>query len=221
MSTSAQQVLPLTTAVERRFYPRILPLTPIFVTVGENDSEESLLLNVSENGLLVSTPTGLKSNSAARLSLPLNGLPKPVQVTVRVLWASEEGNLAGIQLLNLSRHDRQQIRKWGTRESANSWQPERDHPSLVVPPSNASSETAPATSSFTDGTPVRTTRDIVPVPLARSFLIRLDGNLELHTKSRGSNAPRTIWLRLARLYGLCKTAAPFSTMEMRAFALGV
>ena len=133
MSTSAQQVLPLTTAVERRFYPRILPLTPIFVTVGENDSEESLLLNVSENGLLVSTPTGLKSNSAARLSLPLNGLPKPVQVTVRVLWASKEGNLAGIQLLNLSRHDRQQIRKWGTRESANSWQPERDHPSLVVP----------------------------------------------------------------------------------------
>lgn len=172
MSTSAQQVLPLTTAVERRFYPRIVPQTAIFVAFGENDSEQSLLLNVSENGLLVSTPSGLRSNSVARLSLPLNGLPKPVQITVRVLWASEEGNLAGIQLLNLSEHDRQQIRKWGTRESASSWQPERDHDSLVVPPSNASSETAPATSSFTEGPPARTTRDIVAVPLAPPPLVR-------------------------------------------------
>jgi hypothetical protein len=172
MSTSAQQVLPLTTAVERRFYPRIVPQTAIFVAFGENDSEQSLLLNVSENGLLVSTPTGLRSNSVAGLSLPLNGLPKPVQVAVRVLWASEDGNLAGIQLLNLSEHDRQQIRKWATRESASSWQPERDHPSLVVPPSNASSETAPATSSFTEGPPARTTRDIVPVTLAPPSIVR-------------------------------------------------
>jgi hypothetical protein len=172
MSPSAQQVLPLITSVERRFYPRIVPQTPIFVGLDENDSEESLLLNVSENGLLVSTPFALRSNSVARLSLPLNGLPKPVQVTVRVLWASEEGNLAGIQLLDLSEHDRQQIRKWGTRESANSWQPELDHPPLVVPPSNASSETAPAPTSFAESAPVRTARDIVPLPLAPPPIVR-------------------------------------------------
>jgi hypothetical protein len=172
MSPSAQQVLPLITSVERRFYPRIVPQTPIFVGFDENDSEESLLLNVSENGLLVSTPNSLRSNSVVRLSISLNGLPKSIQVTVRVLWASEEGNLAGIQLLDLSEHDRQQIRKWGTRESANSWQPELDHPPLVVPPSNASSETAPAPTSFAESAPVRTARDIVPLPLAPPPIVR-------------------------------------------------
>ena len=164
MSTSVQQVPPFFTPVERRFYPRIVPQSPIFVAFNENDSEESLLLNVSENGLLVSTPSGLRSNSVVRLSLPLNGLPKPVQVAVRVLWASEEGNLAGIQLLNLSEHDRQQIRKWGTRESVNSWQPERDHPSI------APYETAPATFSLTEGLPPGTTGDLValaPSPIVR------------------------------------------------------
>jgi hypothetical protein len=172
MSTSAHQVLPLATTVERRFYPRIVPQTPIFVAFHENDSEESLLLNVSENGLLVSTPTGLRSNSVARLSLRLNGLPKPVQVTVRILWSSGQGNLAGIQLLDLSEHDRQQIRKWGTRESAKSWQPERDHPSLVIASSKESLEASRATSSFAEGAPVETTRDIVPVPFSPPHLVR-------------------------------------------------
>jgi PilZ domain/Gram-negative bacterial TonB protein C-terminal len=170
MSTSAQQVSSSTTAVERRFYPRIVPQAPIFVAFNESDFEESLLLNVSENGLLVSTPTGLTSNSVARLCLPLNGLPKPVQVTVRVLWASEAANLAGIQLLDLSEHDRQQIRKWGARESAKSWQP--NHLSLVVPPSKASFETARATLPLAGGTRVRITRDPVPVPLAPPPVVR-------------------------------------------------
>jgi hypothetical protein len=166
MSTSAQQVPPLVTTVERRFYPRIVPQTPIFVAFNENDSEESLLLNVSENGLLVSTPGSLTSNFVARLSLRFNGLPKPVQVTVRVLWASEAANMAGIQLLDLSEHDRQQIRKWGARESANSWQPEQDHPSLVVPHSKVLSETAREALSFAAGPPVRTAREVIPEPLA-------------------------------------------------------
>jgi Gram-negative bacterial TonB protein C-terminal/PilZ domain len=168
MSTPAQQIPTLTTAVERRFYPRIVPQAPIFVAF--NECEESLLLNIGENGLLVSTPTGLTSNFVARLSLSLNGLPKPVQVTARVLWTSAAGNLAGIQLLDLNEHDRHQIRKWGARESAQSWQPEPEHPSLVVAPSTASSETARTTFSFAEGAPVKTTRDIVP--LAPPLIVR-------------------------------------------------
>jgi hypothetical protein len=164
MSTSAHQVPLSTTIVERRFYPRIVPQAPIFVAFNENESQGSLLLNVSENGLLLSTPTDLTANFVARLSLPLNGLPKPVQVTARVLWTSESGNLAGIQLLDLSEHDRRQIRKWGARESAKSSPLEPDHPFLlVVPPSKASSDNACATFPCKRGTPVNTTLDIVPL----------------------------------------------------------
>ncbi len=142
MSTQAQQVPPLTATPERRFYPRIAPKAPIFVAFHQTKSEELLLLNVSENGLLVSTPICLTSNFVARLSLPLKGLPKPVQVTVRVVWASEDRNLSGIQLLDLSEHDRQQIRKWGALESASALHSQPDGTLLVAPPVPASSESA-------------------------------------------------------------------------------
>jgi hypothetical protein len=156
MSTPAQQAPLLTTTLERRFYPRIVPQTPIFFAFRENESEVSLLLNVSENGLLVSTPTGLPCNFVARLSVPLKGLPKPVQVIGRVAWASEASKLAGIQLLDLSEHDRQQIRKWGASESTQSWQPKLDRPQPVAPPSTSSPEKPHATSQFPEDAPFGT-----------------------------------------------------------------
>jgi hypothetical protein len=159
MSTPAEQA-PLLT-LERRFYPRIVPQTPIFLALGENEAQASLLVNVSENGLLVSTPTALPCNFVARLSVPLNGLPKPVQVIGRVAWSCEARKLAGIQLLDLSEHDRQQIRKWGARESTESQQPKLDRPQLVTPPSASSPETPRAASQFAEDAPFSTPRDTV------------------------------------------------------------
>jgi hypothetical protein len=170
MSTSAQQVPSLTATVERRFYPRIVPQAPIFVAFNENESEASLLLNVSENGLLLSTPAQLTCNFVARLSLSLNGLPKPVHVTVRVLWTSEAGNMAGIQLLDLHEHDRQQIRKWGAREFAQSMQPETDQRLLVAPPSTCSSETDHTTTAFTEDAPLSASGE--NVALAPTLIVR-------------------------------------------------
>jgi hypothetical protein len=161
MSTPVQQAPLFTTTLERRFYPRIIPQTPSFLAFRENESEASLLLNVSENGLLVSTPGGLPCNFVARLSVPLHGLPKPVQVIGRVAWSSEARKLAGIQLLDLSEHDRQQIRKWGARESTPSWQPTLDPPEPVTLRSTSSSETPHATSQFPEDAPFSTPRSIV------------------------------------------------------------
>jgi hypothetical protein len=154
MSTSAQQIPPVTSTIERRFYPRIVPQAPIFVASSENVLEESLLLNVSENGLLVSTPADLACNFVASLSIRLHGLPKPVQVAARVVWVSEANKLAGIQLLTLSEFDRQQIRKWSARESATSLPSEPEQPLLVVPPSASSSEADHATAGFTEDAPL-------------------------------------------------------------------
>ncbi|HKN75763.1 MAG TPA: PilZ domain-containing protein [Candidatus Acidoferrum sp.] len=168
MSTSVQQVPLSTTIVERRFYPRIVPQAPLFVAF--NECEESLLLNVSENGLLVSTPTGLTPNFVARLSLLLKDLPKPVQVTVRVLWTSEAGNLAGIQLLDLSEHDRQQIRKWGAREAARSSYSNSSDPLLIVPSSPAPDESARAARALAEDAPHCAPPDFVP--LAPPLIVR-------------------------------------------------
>jgi Gram-negative bacterial TonB protein C-terminal/PilZ domain len=144
MSASAQQLEVLSTTIERRFYPRIAPHAPIFLALGE--SKECLLINVGENGLLVSTPGEIRRNFVARISIALNGLPRPVWVNARVVWTSEGKKLAGIQLLDLSDHDREQIRKWGEQESRLSWQPEAKHHLAAGAPFLTSSETTRAMS---------------------------------------------------------------------------
>jgi hypothetical protein len=122
MSTSAEQKALLNVPVERRFYPRIAPSAPI--NIGSAEKNQGALLNVSENGLLVSTPIALKLNFVSRISVPLNGLPNAIQVYARVIWTNESTKRAGIQMLDLSEYGREQIRKWGARESAQSSQQE-------------------------------------------------------------------------------------------------
>jgi len=196
MSTPAQQVPPLAGTPERRFYPRIVPQTPIFFAFSEIESEASLLLNVSENGLLVSTPKDLPCNSVARLSVPLNGLPKPVEVIARVAWASEARKLAGIQFLDLSEHHRQQIRKWGARESTHSCQPKLDRPQLVA--SFPSSSEAPhSTSQFPEDVSFNTPRDLVA--LAAPLIVR--------TRPASTSARRA--MRAALVATICLATAVF------------
>jgi Gram-negative bacterial TonB protein C-terminal/PilZ domain len=144
---------PRNSEMERRFYPRVVPPGPIYLSLDEGN--DCLLLNASENGLLLSTPVALQCNSVARLAMPLTGLPKPLVVTVRVVWSSDGKKLAGLQLMEISDHDRQQIRKWQTYASRASLHPEaqRDvqqpqNPAQLATkrfPENATS--APATTS--------------------------------------------------------------------------
>jgi hypothetical protein len=118
MSTSTDHLTALDSPSERRFYPRSTPSRPIYIAFGGNNL--CMLLNLSENGFLISTPAGLDRNSVYRVSIRLNGVPKPIEVPVRTIWITESRERAGIQMLDLSDHDREQIRKWqaleGTRE---------------------------------------------------------------------------------------------------------
>ncbi len=67
MSTSTEYMDGLNASVERRFYPRVAPPTPIYVAFGSNNL--GVLHNVSENGLQVKTPGGLPLNSVFRVFL--------------------------------------------------------------------------------------------------------------------------------------------------------
>ncbi len=96
--------------IERRFYPRVTPSAPIYVAFGSNNL--GTLLNVSENGFSVGTPNPLDLNSVYRVFLSLDGLPHAITVSVRTVWTAQPQNSSGIQLLDLSEQDREQIRKW-------------------------------------------------------------------------------------------------------------
>jgi len=110
MSTSTEYVAGLNTPVERRFYPRVTPSTPIYVGFGPNNL--GTLLNVSENGLHVATPAPLDVNSVYRVFLSLNGAASAITVSVRTIWTDKSHNSSGIQLLDLSEQSREQIRNW-------------------------------------------------------------------------------------------------------------
>jgi hypothetical protein len=195
LSTIAQSLSDLPATIDRRFYPRIVPFAPVYITF--DDANACLLMNVSENGLLLSTPTELLCNYVARIALSLNGLPKPVQVNVRVVWASETRKLAGIQLLDLSDHDREQIRKWGAYASTPSLhhevqrEPQRETNQLRVvsspfpmrsekpepaPTAKTPLHNPPAVTPSTSGLPAQFTSPFTPlaqwaVPLAVVALV--------------------------------------------------
>ena len=112
MSATLQQIpaVPTLLPKERRFYARIVPKTPVRFAI--DDGHDVLMLNMSENGLLIFTPLELTANRVSHVSIPLSGLPDPLQVTVRVVWANKDRKVAGVQLLNLSDYDRERVREW-------------------------------------------------------------------------------------------------------------
>src|SRR5580700_3359901 len=118
MSTSTDHLAGLNVPAERRFYPRVTPSVPIYVAFGSNNL--GTLLNVSENGLQVVTPNRLDLNSVYRVFLPLDGVPGTITVSVRTIWTANSQNSSGIQLLDLSEQDREQIRKWVALQSSRS-----------------------------------------------------------------------------------------------------
>ena len=145
MSTFAEPVATQNAPAERRFYPRIAPSALINMALGQNN--EGMILNVSENGLLVSSPEELHCNFVSRVWIPLNGLRKAIQVHVRVIWTNELQKRAGLQLLDLSEYDREQIRKWQALETlakTKREQPEEQSAPAAVDPFSSYGATVPA-----------------------------------------------------------------------------
>jgi hypothetical protein len=149
MSTSIDPLVVRNTPVERRFYPRITPSVPIYVAFGPNNL--GTLLNVGENGFQVVTPSRLDLNSVYRVFLSLDGISSTITVSVRTIWTADSQNSSGIQLLDLSEHDRQQIRQWvalQTSQNENLFSPKNGEP--VAP---AVELLLPAATEFSAPTP--------------------------------------------------------------------
>jgi hypothetical protein len=142
MSTSTDRLMTLDSAGERRFYPRVAPPQPVYIALGQTNRCQ--LLNLSENGFLLSTPYPLVCNSVFRVSIRLDGLPEPIEVHVRTLWTSPAKDRAGIQLLDLSDHDREQIREWQALERTSAARPGRPTQEM---PDQAMAQPAPVSTN--------------------------------------------------------------------------
>jgi PilZ domain/Gram-negative bacterial TonB protein C-terminal len=140
MSTSTDHLVSQGAPVERRFYPRITPSVPIYVAFGPNNL--GALLNVSENGFQVVTPTRLDLNSVYRVFLSLDGVPSTITVSVRTIWTADSQNSSGIQLLDLSERDRQQIRGWVAVQTS-----QNENLEYWFSPNNVNASVAPAPES--------------------------------------------------------------------------
>jgi len=145
MSSPIDHLVAVNTPVERRFYPRITPSVPIYVAFGPNNL--GTLLNVSENGFQVVTPSRLDLNSVYRVFLSLDGLSSTITVSVRTIWTADSQNSSGIQLLDLSEEDRQHVRDWvavqtSQNESLENWFTPKNTDSLPGIPEPLSAEAA-------------------------------------------------------------------------------
>jgi hypothetical protein len=128
-SSLTERLAGLGTQVERRFYERTAPSRELPVAFGPDNA--GTLVNLSENGLQVSTPARLDLNAVFYLTLPLNGILKPIRVLGRTIWTSQSRQLAGIQLHDLSDGNRQQLRQWSALQASRS---QGQQPGLVSAP---------------------------------------------------------------------------------------
>jgi hypothetical protein len=152
MGTSTEPIAALHEFVERRFYPRVAPCDPIYI--GRDHENQGVLLNVSENGLLVSTQVPLKVNFVSRISVPVNGLANAITGYARVIWTSETTNCAGIQLLELSEQGRKQLRDWIAAEFSRSSRQDEEKSlgaaaTLIAPRERLAAEPQQTTSAIT------------------------------------------------------------------------
>jgi hypothetical protein len=218
MSTTTDPMAVLNPPVERRFYPRVTPSAPIYVAFGPNNL--GTLLNVSENGLLVATPSGLDVNSAYRVFLTLDGSPSAITVSVRTIWTDTSQNSSGIQLLDLSEQHREQIREWVAaqtyrNEHLDDWVPPKEpEPS---PDAGARETTEPlpnvAKSSVAESQnkPVfppmplpihgEFTYEPAPGPQKEQFLVRRRRSA-VRSNSRSSAVSTILWTVLVAAVGL-------------------
>jgi hypothetical protein len=146
---------------ERRFYRRVAPSQLVYISFGADNL--GMLVNVSESGLMVSAPERLALNSVFRVELHLNGLAKTIKVHVRTVWTERLQKRSGIQLLDLSENDREQIRKWGRRQIVRDEDVRDEEAAEIVLPETVALPEAAETSFETQKSPVRETWEPQPV----------------------------------------------------------
>jgi hypothetical protein len=116
VSTSAPQFTGHTQIPERRLHPRVLPKTLIYVACGQSNG--GMVLNVSDDGIAISMTIPVGDEAYSNLQVRMNGLAQTIEVHGRMAWTTKSKKRAGIQLVDVSDEQREQIREWLAQEGA-------------------------------------------------------------------------------------------------------
>src|ERR1700726_3255874 len=114
VSTSTPQFPGQTQIHERRSQPRVLPRTLIYVACGESNG--GMVLNVNDDGMAISMAIPVGDEAYSNLHVRMNGLSQSIEVHGRMAWTTKSKKRAGIQLMDVSDEQREQIREWLARE---------------------------------------------------------------------------------------------------------
>ena len=97
---------------ERRAFPRSrAPL--INVDLGENRT--GVILDLSEGGMAVQISHGLEVGSEMPVQFRISISEPAIQTRGRTAWLNSSGKAAGIEFLELSTADREQLKQWSQR----------------------------------------------------------------------------------------------------------
>ena len=95
---------------ERRQFPRLVPSTPLFVSMDE--AKGGLLLDLCEGGLAVASlvPRNLDDVVSVTFDLP-EGVGH-IEAKARVAWTRDSGHLTGVRFMDLDEVSHQQLSEW-------------------------------------------------------------------------------------------------------------
>ena len=95
---------------ERRSRPRLYGAAPIYINL--NGGNDARVVDISEDGLSLSSDMALPSRPLQNLRIQFMGPPKGLEAHCRIAWKSSNNKQAGIQFVDLTEEAHQFIRNW-------------------------------------------------------------------------------------------------------------
>lgn len=95
---------------ERRQFPRLVPSTPLFVSM--DDAKGGLLLDLCEGGLAVASLVPRNLDDVVSLTFDLPEGVGHIEAKAQVAWTRDSGHLTGVRFMDLDEVSHQQLSEW-------------------------------------------------------------------------------------------------------------
>ncbi len=95
---------------ERRQYPRLVPSTPLFVSL--DDAKSGLLLDLCEGGLSVASLVPRNQDDVVSLAFDLPDGVGHIEAKAKIAWTRDSGHLTGVRFMHLDEVSQQQLSEW-------------------------------------------------------------------------------------------------------------
>jgi cell division septation protein DedD len=95
---------------ERRQYPRLVPSTPLFVSM--DDAKSGLLLDLCEGGLAVASLVPRNLDDVVSLAFDLPEGVGHIEAKAQIAWTRDSGHLTGVRFMDLDEVSQQQLSEW-------------------------------------------------------------------------------------------------------------